>query len=320
MFCAITATEQVKGYGTRLMNHLKEHVKTEGVEYFLTYADNYAIGYFKKQGFSKLISMQRERWFGFIKDYDGGTLMECHIHHNIDYLDIAHIVHEQRRRVYEHIKLISRSHIVYPGLTHWQQHADTAEGHNTGEGTEGGGSGGGGGGDGGTAMSDGTDGGTGATAGGGGGDEGKAVKRSPLSPLDVPGVKETGYVPSLYSSTPGSVGSPSSSSVPSELSAKLNLILKFLKQQKDSWPFATPVDAKVVPDYYTHITQPMDLSSMQQRLDALYYVDKQLFIDDFRLMVSNCKSYNNPETTYYRCAETLEKIFDKKWEKEFKER
>ena len=53
------------------MNQLKEHVKTEGIEYFLTYADNYAIGYFKKQGFTKIISMPRERWFGYIKDYDG---------------------------------------------------------------------------------------------------------------------------------------------------------------------------------------------------------------------------------------------------------
>ena len=27
VFCAITSTEQVKGYGTRIMNHLKDHVK-----------------------------------------------------------------------------------------------------------------------------------------------------------------------------------------------------------------------------------------------------------------------------------------------------
>jgi hypothetical protein len=33
----------------------------------VTYADNYAIGYFKKQGFSKSISMPKERWFGYIK-------------------------------------------------------------------------------------------------------------------------------------------------------------------------------------------------------------------------------------------------------------
>lgn len=31
------------------MNHLKEAVKLDGVTHFLTYADNYATGYFKKQ-------------------------------------------------------------------------------------------------------------------------------------------------------------------------------------------------------------------------------------------------------------------------------
>ena len=51
VFCAITGTEQVKGYGSHLMNHLKDYVREAhpGVEHFLTYADNYAIGYFKKQ-------------------------------------------------------------------------------------------------------------------------------------------------------------------------------------------------------------------------------------------------------------------------------
>ena len=39
----------MKGYGTRLMNHVKEQAKSEGTLYFLTYADNYAIGYFRKQ-------------------------------------------------------------------------------------------------------------------------------------------------------------------------------------------------------------------------------------------------------------------------------
>lgn len=49
-FCAITADEQVKGYGTRLMNHLKEHARdADGLTHFLTYADNNAVGYFIKQ-------------------------------------------------------------------------------------------------------------------------------------------------------------------------------------------------------------------------------------------------------------------------------
>jgi len=33
-----------------------------GITHFLTYADNYAIGYFKKQGFSKSLLLPRERW------------------------------------------------------------------------------------------------------------------------------------------------------------------------------------------------------------------------------------------------------------------
>lgn len=50
VFCAVTSSEQVKGYGSYMMNYLKEYVKTVGdIRYFLTYADNYAVGYFKKQ-------------------------------------------------------------------------------------------------------------------------------------------------------------------------------------------------------------------------------------------------------------------------------
>lgn len=49
-FCAVNANHQVKGYGTKLMNLLKNIGARTGIEYFITYADNYAIGYFRKQG------------------------------------------------------------------------------------------------------------------------------------------------------------------------------------------------------------------------------------------------------------------------------
>ena len=42
------------------MNKLKDHCKKGGFKYFLTYADNNAIGYFKKQGFHKNIKMPKE--------------------------------------------------------------------------------------------------------------------------------------------------------------------------------------------------------------------------------------------------------------------
>lgn len=61
-FCAISGEVQIKGYGTILMNQLKSHVQKHRLEYFLTYADNFAIGYFQKQGFSKNLSMPKERF------------------------------------------------------------------------------------------------------------------------------------------------------------------------------------------------------------------------------------------------------------------
>uniref|UniRef100_A0A0N5AJE3 histone acetyltransferase n=1 Tax=Syphacia muris TaxID=451379 RepID=A0A0N5AJE3_9BILA len=85
-FCAVTASEQVKGYGSYLMNYLKDyHVGTSRIYHFLTFADEFAIGYFKKQGFSMNICLPKERYFGYIKDYEGATLMECQLHPKIIY-------------------------------------------------------------------------------------------------------------------------------------------------------------------------------------------------------------------------------------------
>ena len=38
-----------QGYGTHLMNHLKDYHVSHNVLHFLTFADEFAIGYFKKQ-------------------------------------------------------------------------------------------------------------------------------------------------------------------------------------------------------------------------------------------------------------------------------
>ena len=179
--------------------------------------------------------------------------VRCNIHHQINYLQLADIIQQQRRVVYEQIKLISQSHIVHPGLTHWGHYWD-------------------------------------GNKAGGGGEEVSAAPATipPLSPLDVPGVKETGYVPSLLPAA--NTSTASASGVPSELSAKLHLVLKHIKQQKDAWPFAVPVDAKLVPDYYVHIAHPMDLQTMQAKLDRFEYRDKEAFHADFKTMVANCLS------------------------------
>ena len=57
------------------MNHLKDYHIRNGVFHFLTFADEFAIGYFKKQGFSKDIKLAKSVYQGYIKDYEGATLM-----------------------------------------------------------------------------------------------------------------------------------------------------------------------------------------------------------------------------------------------------
>lgn len=64
-FCAVAASEQVRGFGTRLMNNAKALATSrDGLSYFLTYADNNAVGYFAKQGFTKKVTAPRSRWHG----------------------------------------------------------------------------------------------------------------------------------------------------------------------------------------------------------------------------------------------------------------
>lgn len=117
VFCAIASSEQVRGYGAHLMNHLKDYVKSSSpIIHFLTYADNYAIGYFKKQGFTKDINLERQIWVGYIKDYEGGTIMQCTMLPRIRYLHSAEIMARQRAAVLWKIAETSRDHIVYPGL------------------------------------------------------------------------------------------------------------------------------------------------------------------------------------------------------------
>lgn len=80
------------------MNCLKDHVRAAHptINYFLTYADNYAVGYFRKQGFSKEISFPRERWVGYIKDYEGGTIMQCCMLPKVKYCEVHQMLADQK--------------------------------------------------------------------------------------------------------------------------------------------------------------------------------------------------------------------------------
>ncbi|KAI9806439.1 MAG: histone acetyltransferase [Piccolia ochrophora] len=121
VFCAISSDQQVKGYGAHLMSHLKDYVKaTSDVMHFLTYADNYAIGYFKKQGFTKEITLDKPRWMGYIKDYEGGTIMQCTMVPKIRYLEIGRMLLKQKEAVHAKVRSFSKSHVVHHPPKEWK--------------------------------------------------------------------------------------------------------------------------------------------------------------------------------------------------------
>jgi len=126
-FCAVAQTLQVSGFGTRLMNWTKYYAREkDGCEYFLTYADNAAVGYFAKQGFTKTQTMPKDRWHGFIKDYDGGTLMECYIHPTLPYASIPDMIEKQRTYLESDVREISKANVVHPGLQRWKDDGNAA--------------------------------------------------------------------------------------------------------------------------------------------------------------------------------------------------
>ncbi|NXL46428.1 KAT2A acetyltransferase, partial [Podilymbus podiceps] len=69
-------------------------------------------------GFSKDIKVPKSRYLGYIKDYEGATLMECELNPRIPYTELSHIIKKQKEIIK---KLIERKQAqirkVYPGLT-----------------------------------------------------------------------------------------------------------------------------------------------------------------------------------------------------------
>lgn len=56
------------------------------------------------------------------------------------------------------------------------------------------------------------------------------------------------------------------------------------------------------PDYHEFISNPMDFSTMRQKLEDYEYLNFDMFEDDFNLMIQNCMSFNHEDTIYYRAA------------------
>ena len=306
VFCAVSADEQVRGYGSRLMARMKEHaLREEGVDHFLTYADNNAVGYFAKQGFSATISMPRERWGGFIKDYDGGTLMECQFSEaDMKWrANFPEIIARQRAALAKVVRSLSSSHVVHPPLQAFDALREREER---------------------------------------GLPPPPGERRPRVAVQDIPGVVEAGWDPEDLGSSlcftacveqandertgylqacalARDMGADQPRCAwPTRLPAfeaaqqiQMAALHKALVEHADAWPFAEAVDVREVPDYPEVVRDPVDLSLIGRRIvQGDYYATVQMFVADVKRMVANCKLYNGPVTIYSKAAVRLENFFD----------
>lgn len=90
-------------------------------------------------------------------------------------------------------------------------------------------------------------------------------------------------------------------------------LLDELARKRFALDFMQPVDAEAlqVPTYYTIIRRPMDVGTIIQRVQNRYYYNVSELIQDFRLIISNCYTFNRPEDLVYRNGQKLEQFFEK---------
>jgi len=91
-------------------------------------------------------------------------------------------------------------------------------------------------------------------------------------------------------------------------------VTRTLINNKNGGPFAVPVDyvALNIPDYPHIIKHPMDLGTIQKKLNDHEFSTVDEWIADVRLVFSNATTFNPADHIVHQMAKTLNSIFDKK--------
>ncbi|CDK27718.1 unnamed protein product [Kuraishia capsulata CBS 1993] len=89
--------------------------------------------------------------------------------------------------------------------------------------------------------------------------------------------------------------------------------IKAVKRLKDAGPFLQPVDTVKlnIPLYYNYIPRPMDLSTIERKLNADAYEATEHVAEDFNLMVSNCAKFNGEQSAIAQMARNIQASFEK---------
>uniref|UniRef100_A0A6B2LKF0 Bromo domain-containing protein n=1 Tax=Arcella intermedia TaxID=1963864 RepID=A0A6B2LKF0_9EUKA len=92
-------------------------------------------------------------------------------------------------------------------------------------------------------------------------------------------------------------------------------IIRKLMQKKEAYDFLRPVDPVElgIPDYPTIIKRPMDLGTVEKKIDSRAYETLEEFASDVKLIWDNCRMYNGPEHIVTKRGDKLAIEFEKKF-------
>ncbi|KAF4672683.1 hypothetical protein FOL47_000236 [Perkinsus chesapeaki] len=257
------------GYGTRLMNRLKEfikqcnpHIEAASPEYrpithFITYADNAAVGYFAKQGFTKHVKIPKYIWSGMIKSYEGAHMMSVELALDVNYLRVADMLSDTREAVWQ-AALKEKPPVEMPPLSKSA-----------------------------TPLPD-------------------PLPPSRLPGIEFSNYSVSKASPSAGDD---SLSNEEASTIPETLESRLLGLTDACLQHKSSWPFRVPVAVKDAPDYYMIIKHPSDLSSIKKKLQSQQITTIEEYKTEMMWIFDNCRFYNGDDgNIYVKCARELEKF------------
>nr|DBA21735.1 TPA: hypothetical protein GDO54_018336 [Pyxicephalus adspersus] len=96
------------------------------------------------------------------------------------------------------------------------------------------------------------------------------------------------------------------------LSSVLESIINDMRDMSNTYPFHSPVNAKVVKDYYKIVTNPMDLQTLRENVRKRMYPSREEFREQVELIVKNSILYNGPKHSLTQISQAMLDLCDEK--------
>lgn len=92
-------------------------------------------------------------------------------------------------------------------------------------------------------------------------------------------------------------------------------IIAHLWKQENAWLFQIPVDVKAwgIEDYYTIVKEPMDYTTIKDKLSRNEYKSVDEFVTDVHRVYDNCILYNGPTNPYSQIAKKMKVEFENQY-------